>query len=98
LQGFRPLIRFVALQAKQKFSPLRTAQYCLDLRCQSLRLLHTPLRRQASVHQDILAFHMQQAAMRQPVQQLLAIRRLEHTGQGIVFTTTPKTGIDHQQI
>ena len=64
----------------------RTAQFVLDFARQPLRLFDAPLGQQTGMHHDMAFGHVQQRQRAHPVDEIIAIGRLEHGIERVVAT------------
>jgi len=68
-----PMIGLVAIHVGHKIQIPVAAQDVLHFAGECLSLINAPLRQQTRVHHDIAVFHMQQALVPDPVQQLVPV-------------------------
>ena len=76
-------MRGVAVHVREESGVVVAAQRGFDFARQACGLRHAPLRQQPGVHQHVVVLRMQQALVAQPVQQFVAVRRVENLVQRI---------------
>jgi len=93
-----PAIRLIAVHIREKLLIVDRAQRVLDLLRKRQRLIHGPVRQQPSVHQGVLILSMHHRSVSQPIDQFIAIGRLQHVIQRIVRTQLGATGGNAEQM
>ena len=85
LQRVVPFGRLIAIHLPQETDPVRAAQYRLHLMRQADGLLRAPLRHQPGMQKQIVPLEQRQWTAAQPVQQFIAIRRIQDFVERIGF-------------
>jgi len=80
-----PARRLVAVHALQELAVVAAAQALLDLGSELARPRHAPFGHQSGVHQRVSTLHVQERALAQPVEELVAIGRGENFLEGVAL-------------
>jgi len=98
LQRIAPARRLVAVQAIEEVAVPGTAKHRLHLGRERARLVHRPLGKQPRVHHRVRTLDVHQRATAQPLEQRVAIRRIEHLAERVALARAFHARRDAEQV
>ncbi len=93
-----PLVRFVAVQLRERVAPVRRAQRALQFIGEFQRERDVPLRQDARVDEQHLVLEMREREMADPFQQCFGVGRVEDLADRVAGALGADAGCDREQV
>jgi len=93
-----PRVRLVAVELAQECVAPRAAQHCFDFARERHDVARRPLRQRTGVHHQHAVFGNGERPLREPVEQVGAIRRFENRRERVVAMRVAMTGRNRQEV